>query len=409
MNITLSHPHGNPNSYHAARALAEKRWLNYFHTGIISKGVLSALADYLPASSKNRLVNRKYNNIPVQQQYSHFLPEVASRIGGVIKQAGVTSQINWYDVLYCTHDLQVSKILGKDLDAIYAYEDGAERTFKAAKQQKALKIYELPLGYYLGVGKELERAHKERPSLNHLSKTEPSWKQQRKDTELDLADVIVVPCRWAKQSLKHSKGHSRKPVLLIPYGTPAIETSSRTVQPEGAFTVLFAGQIGLRKGVPHLIEAWERLRLKNAKLLLAGSMRLGDDYLNRHGASFEYLGTMPRIDLLNVMKGAELFVFPSLAEGFGLVIGEAMAAGVPVLTTYNTGGTELITDGEEGWCVPAHDVEALSGRIEWAYHHRDELYEMGRKARYRAEQWTWADYRRELTDQLSQFFSAGVS
>jgi glycosyltransferase involved in cell wall biosynthesis len=101
------------------------------------------------------------------------------------------------------------------------------------------------------------------------------------------------------------------------------------------------------------------------------------------------------------MKEADLFVFPSLAEGFGLVIGEAMSCGVPVLTTTNTGGPELITDGREGWCVPAHDAGALAERIEWAYSNRDELYEMGRRARSRAEQWTWADYRRKLARELS--------
>jgi glycosyltransferase involved in cell wall biosynthesis len=105
---------------------------------------------------------------------------------------------------------------------------------------------------------------------------------------------------------------------------------------------------------------------------------------------------------MRVMQQVDLFVLPSLAEGFGLVIGEAMASGVPVLTTVNTGGPELITDGEEGWCVPAHDVEALAERIEWAHGHRDELYQMGVKARRRAEQWTWTHYRRKLIDELSE-------
>jgi glycosyltransferase involved in cell wall biosynthesis len=102
------------------------------------------------------------------------------------------------------------------------------------------------------------------------------------------------------------------------------------------------------------------------------------------------------------MAKVDLFVFPSLAEGFGLVIGEAMATGVPVLTTTNTGGPELIVDGQEGWCVPAHDVDSLAERIEWAYRNRDALYDMGLMARLKAEQWTWADYRRKLTEELSK-------
>src|SRR5437660_8584124 len=101
------------------------------------------------------------------------------------------------------------------------------------------------------------------------------------------------------------------------------------------------------------------------------------------------------------MKQVDLFVFPSLAEGFGLVIGEAMACGVPVLATQNTGGPDLITDGIEGWCVAAHSTSALIERLEWACTHRDGLFEMGMRARQSAERWTWADYRRRLVEVLT--------
>jgi glycosyltransferase involved in cell wall biosynthesis len=150
-----------------------------------------------------------------------------------------------------------------------------------------------------------------------------------------------------------------------------------------------------------LIAAWEKLKLSDARLLLAGSMNLPRAYVNEHAASFEYLGALPRAELLDLMATVDLFVFPSLAEGFGLVIGEAMASGVPVLTTNNTGGPQLITDGNEGWCVSAHEVEPLIERLEWAHRNRDQLFQMGRRARQRAEQWTWADYRRKLIEELS--------
>ncbi|HVQ36147.1 MAG TPA: glycosyltransferase family 4 protein, partial [Pyrinomonadaceae bacterium] len=288
----------------------------------------------------------------------------------------------------------------KKLDAVYAYEDGGRLTFEAAKRRGIARLYELPSGYYGGVANEMELAVRTTPYIDNRIKHEPTWKQIRKDSELELADLVIVPCEWASASLRFGKSPHKK-VIKVPYGTPADEVSMREKKPDGPFTVLFAGQIGVRKGVPLLLEAWQRLGLKNARLLMAGSLGLSETYLKGHNG-FQYLGALPRVRLLEVMKEVDLFVFPSLAEGFGLVIGEAMAVGVPVLTTMNTGGPELITDGDEGWCVPAHDVESLVERIEWAYQNRDALYEMGRRARRRAEQWTWADYRKELTDQLSQ-------
>jgi glycosyltransferase involved in cell wall biosynthesis len=349
-----------------------------------------------------RSMNRNYENIPEPNKRSHFLWEAVSRAGRRLKPGGLTSQVNWYDVLFCGHDLQVSTALEADLDAVYAYEDGARRTFKIARERNAAAIYELPLGYYKGVASEIRRAQKERPGFDRGAYEEPQWKQSRKDAELELADVVVVPCAWAARSLGYNDARGDKPVVVVPYGTPADETATRMRRPSGPFTVLFAGQIGLRKGAPHLIEAWERLRLKDARLWMAGSMSLGRDYLADHSSSFDYLGAMPRVRLLEVMREADLFVFPSLAEGFGLVIGEAMASGVPVLTTDNTGGPELIDDGREGWCIPAHDADSLAERIEWAYQNRDALYAMGKLARRRAERWTWGDYRRRLIEELSR-------
>ena len=356
----------------------------------------------LPPDVRQRLLNRNCEGVPDPNKSPHVLWEAISRVGRRVKPAGLTSQVGWYDVLFCGHDLQVSRALDTNLDAVYAYEDGAKWTFGIAKQRGAAAIYELPLGYYKAVAFEINRAQKQRPGLQAGPYEEPHWKQSRKNAELELADVVVVPCAWAADSLRHSERAGKKPVIIVPYGTPVDETRARTHRPRGPFTVLFAGQVGLRKGAPHLIEAWERLGLKDARLRMAGSMNLGRSYLADHSSSFEYMGAIPRTRLLEVMREADLFVFPSLAEGFGLVIGEAMAAGVPVLTTMNTGGPELISDGREGWCVPAHDVDALIERIEWAHQNRDALYEMGKLARARAERWTWADYRQRLIQELSR-------
>ena len=298
----------------------------------------------------------------------------------------------------------MSQLLENELDAVYTYEDGARLTFEAAGRRSIAKVYELPLGYYRGVANELERAAIRSPDVARQIRQEPAWKQTRKDSELELADLVMVPCEWARASLSFSKFPQKK-VIKVPYGTPADEVAVRGKKPSGPFTVLFAGHIGVRKGVPLLMQAWKRLGLKNARLLMAGSIGLDEEYLKSHNG-FNYLGPLPRVRLLEVMNEIDLFVFPSLAEGFGLVIGEAMAVGVPVLTTMNTGGPELITDGREGWCVPAHDVDSLVERIEWAYQHRDEVYEMGIAARKRAERWTWADYRRKLADELSAHLAA---
>ena len=403
LSITVSHPHGNPNSSEAALAFFNEGWLSSFMTGVVSSGCLSRSARFFPNTIQQKIAGRLANNGARAKR--HVLWELLSTCGKRIHPAGLLSRVNWYDVLFCGHDRQVSFELERNVDAVYCYEDAAKWTFGAAKSKQARTIYELPAGFYRGVANEMAVAVRQTHGVTTSISPEPEWKQRRKNTELELADVIVVPCRWARSTLNYSKLNGSKPVLTIPYGTPAGESKPRASGPLGAFTVLFAGQIGMRKGVPNLLAAWRRLSLADARLWLAGSLRLPTDYLSENSKYYEYLGALPRTDLLEVMKQADLFVLPSVAEGFGLVIGEAMACGVPVLTTTNTGGPELITDGVEGWCVPAHDVESLVERIEWAYTHRDELYQMGQVARLRAEQWTWADYRRKLIAELSPYLN----
>lgn len=408
LRVSVSHPHGNANSYQAALAFSERGWLEHFETGILNGAIGSEVARRLSATLERRVQNRSFDGIPEACKKSHRLFEALARAGRRLRPGGLTSEINWYDVLFSGHDFQVSRTFG-DIDAVYAYEDAARRTFAAANKRGVGTVYELPLGYYKGVAREINRAGEDWPNLQPVIYSEPSWKQQRKDAEIGLADVIVVASRWARESLSWSDAVSGKPVIAVPYGTPVGEIGPRQQRPAGPFTVLFAGQIGLRKGVPHLLAAWEKLNLRDARLWLAGPMGLPRNYLREHRSSFDHLGALPRVELIEAMKQADLFVFPSLAEGFGLVIGEAMACGVPVLTTTNTGGPELITDDQEGWCVQAHEVEPLARRIQWASQNRDRLFEMGRLARQRAEQWTWADYRRRLIAELEPHLRELVS
>jgi alpha-maltose-1-phosphate synthase len=403
LKITISHPHGNPNSFHAAEAFAEAGWLCSFQRGFNGNGLLGGVGKNLPGDVADRLMNRQLANVPPHQQRQHLSWETISRVGRKIKPSGFSSQVNWNDVLFCGHDLQVSRQLESGLHSVYAYEDGARWTFTAAKRKQTLAIYELPLGYFGGVAHEIETAKRRHPDLPVDYQTEPEWKQQRKNAELALADVVVVPCEWARESLRFSTAKPQN-VVTVPYGTPASEVSARTRRPDGPFTVLFAGQVGMRKGVPLLLEAWNDLQFGDAQLRLAGSMGLDEAYINEF-QNVSYVGPVSRTRLLELMAEADLLVLPSVAEGFGLVIGEAMAVGVPVLTTRNTGGPELITEGREGWCITAHDSEALSDRIRWSYQNRDQLWTMGVAARRAAERWTWSHYRQLLIEKIRPFLN----
>jgi glycosyltransferase involved in cell wall biosynthesis len=93
-------------------------------------------------------------------------------------------------------------------------------------------------------------------------------------------------------------------------------------------------------------------------------------------------------------------VLPSLVEGLALVQLEAMACGIPLITTPNAGGSDIVTDGVDGFVIPIRNVEVLKEKLEWCYSHPLELAEMGYAARRKAEQMTWDLYRHRLASQI---------
>lgn len=169
------------------------------------------------------------------------------------------------------------------------------------------------------------------------------------------------------------------------------------------FRFLYAGYLTKRKGIGVLMEAWGARsahfdrdnfdiltdrKNEGAELRLVG----GGDQPEPLPAGVVCLGQTPRDALLREMSAADVFVFPSLFEGFALVILEAMAAGLPVITTPNTAGPDLIENGKEGLIVPAGDAKALRAAMDSLRYDPERARVMGRAAHEKAKEFTWEKY-----------------
>ena len=159
--------------------------------------------------------------------------------------------------------------------------------------------------------------------------------------------------------------------------------------PAGKFRVLSVGTHDLRKGTPYLLEAWKRAAIPDAELHLVGPLRLARSFVDRYAGCFQHWPHVAKADLGTHYAAADVLAFPTLGDGFGLVIQEAMCSGTPVVTTPCGGGPECITDGVDGWIVPPRDIDALVARLRACASDRDATARIGRAARARAERWTW--------------------
>jgi glycosyltransferase involved in cell wall biosynthesis len=216
--------------------------------------------------------------------------------------------------------------------------------------------------------------------------------------EYEICDRIVVPSTLAHASFAKF-GLTSKAVVVFPgvdeqFFSPPSEPVRRTL-----FRVCFAGRVELAKGAGYLLQAWKRLALPNAELVLAGDVRPEmKSLLQTHADStVRTRGFLSARELLQHYRESDLFVSPSVNEGLAQVLLEAMASGLPAVASNFSGADDCITGGVEGFITPVRDVDQLAEAILWCYQHRDETRTMGQAARARIQsQFTLSHYNQRM-------------
>ncbi len=216
---------------------------------------------------------------------------------------------------------------------------------------------------------------------------------ERELREYEESDYIVVPSLFVKRTFLE-KGFSGKKLIHNPYGVDLERFRPSGRPPDGIFRIIFAGSIGLRKGVHYLLKAFSELKLPKSELLLIGNFH-GEirPFWDKYRGSFTWVDSLPPEKLPEYFSSGSVFVLPSLEEGLALIQLQAMACGLPLICTPNTGGGDLIEDGQEGFIIPIRDVEALKERLLYLYRHPAECVAMGRGAEIRVRKnFSWDDY-----------------
>ncbi|MBI5305986.1 glycosyltransferase family 4 protein [Candidatus Wolfebacteria bacterium] len=210
--------------------------------------------------------------------------------------------------------------------------------------------------------------------------------------EYEEADYISVPSFFAVRTFLEY-GISEKKIIHVPYGVD-IEEFRKIPKTDNIFRVIFAGGMSFQKGVHYLLQAFHELHLPKAELLLVGSMH--DEmrpFFKKYEGSFRFIGYVPQRELYRHYSASSVFAMMSIQDGFGLVQAQAMACGLPVIATTNTGGEDLIREGKDGFIIPIRDVDAIKKKIIYLYEHPEICAQMGRSAmEHISEGFTWDDY-----------------
>ncbi len=219
--------------------------------------------------------------------------------------------------------------------------------------------------------------------------------------EYQEADYISIPSGFVKETFIN-KGFDQNKLIHIPYGVDLLNFKQIS-KPDKTFRVIFLGSLTLRKGLHYLLQAFAELKLPDAELILIGSISPEiKQFLAQYSGSYLYVGEKPHLDLYKYLSTGSVFVLPSLEEGLAMVILQAMACGLPVICTKNTGAADIIQNGKEGFIIPIRDVNSLKEKILYLYEHEDERRFMSKMALKRAKEFTWDIYGEKITNKYKK-------
>ncbi|MBR8832748.1 MAG: glycosyltransferase family 4 protein [Stigonema ocellatum SAG 48.90 = DSM 106950] len=207
------------------------------------------------------------------------------------------------------------------------------------------------------------------------------------------ADGIAIPSLFVKRTFLE-QGIPESKLIHVPYGASLAEFYP-VPKEDNIFRVIHCGGITLRKGVQYLLQAFHELNLPESELWLVGSIASEiEPFLAKYQSERILLkGTHPQSQLRLFYSQCSVFCLASIEDGFGMVIPQAMACGLPVIHTTNTGGEDIVRNGIDGFCVPIRDVEALKEKILFFYENPEQRDEMGRNALEQARKsLSWDDY-----------------
>jgi glycosyltransferase involved in cell wall biosynthesis len=394
--LLLSHPTGNQNVRNALRSLAENEMLAEFWTAI-AWSPQSPWNGFLPSSLKAKLARRAFEEAPRDLVKCVPWREIV-RLGAtatpfaarLLEGEGPFSVIG----MYRHFDHRVARrVREMNIDGVYAYEGGALETFRQAKQRGVKALYELPSSHWYWEHKLLSEEAERNPGFAGLlpKLRDSTAHMESKDEELVLADMVFVPSNHVRQTLAGVVGEDR--IRVISYGAPPVRPQKQVSRDASRpLQVLFAGSLTQRKGIGYLLDAIDALG-SQVELTIVGKRFSANPRVDEACNRWRWFEALPHSGVMDQMQRADVLVLPSLAEGCALVVLEALACGLPVIVTPNTGSLEFVRDGFEGFVVPICNADAIADRLSILYRDRERLAEMSQWAHTTAALKSWGQYR----------------
>lgn len=356
---------GSRMHYAVPRMLHEAGILEHFYTDICAvKGwprLLKMVPTMLQPAGLKRLLGRVPKEIPPEKitAFTSFGWEYYQRQRQAKNHSESTTAYLWSGKKFC--NLILKRSFGQAA-GVYTFNGAGLELLQAAKAQGLRTIMEQTIAprfieQQLMLEEQQVFSDWELPLLDDLFSRQYSKREQ---AEWQFADLILCGSEFVREGIAACGGPVDR-CAVVPYGVDVRFSPIERPSHEGPLRVLTVGAVGLRKGSPYVLEAAKQLK-GTAEFRMAGSVQVlpkAESELREH---LELTGPIPRTEILAQYAWADVFLLPSLCEGSATVVYEALATGLPVICTPNTGS--IVRDGVDGFIVPVRDAEAIVSRID---------------------------------------------
>lgn len=293
--------------------------------------------------------------------------------------------------------------LGSDCwDVLHVFSGVAEELLTSTHGKRAIRVLMRGSSHIRTQARLLEE--EEARAGVPIDRPSP-WMIAREEREYELADQVLVPSQFAYDSFREQGFPAEKLIkMVLGVEVDSFRSSPEAVQGRCAriasgapLRVLYVGALLYRKGMIDLGRIFQSLDGSHYRFTLVGPpSRESAGVLSLLADRVEIVPKQSQHRLKEWYQRADVFIFPTVEDGFAQVLAQAHAAGLPILTTRNSAGRDLIQDGETGWVLPIRSPQAFVERLLWCDAHRKELAEMTRRIHEETRLRTWDDAARDF-------------
>jgi glycosyltransferase involved in cell wall biosynthesis len=369
----------------------------------LGKWVTGAVIPSLPAVksllSSNKLKRRMIHEVPASLIHSVLGWDIGTIL--MRKLGGKKFEDFFWEKCELSLDSLAAKTLENNYDGIVGFEDGCLASLKKARQleKTGVVIFASPHHSFLNewVLPQLKIHKKWSNAWNEEAFRKAPRRDHRRDLEAETADIVFANSNLTQRTLINA-GVCKDKVHSVPLGLYS-NLPFKNFKPAPKLKVMYSGPVSLRKGFPYLHDAFLKLKTSNAELHIYGGFMVNKDMVKNERAIY-FHGNVSKSDLFKAYSESDVLVFPTLCDGFGQVVGEALSCGLPVICSENAGAVEFIQNGINGFRIPACDSNAIHERLQYCLDNRSELHSMRSNCIENAKKWNWSDFRKKWFEVL---------